>query len=903
MLPLWIIDLTENTERQTHFQRLLTHVSGVCMADKSYDESMQTDLMWYYTTYSDIGQILSEDDADEVDEDDVYSFQERLVRDGQSFVQMLRRSNVDGSLTLNVCVLGDVTEKLTQLIFPSVAVMLQKEKGRLMPNHIHQGFSVVGSLFIPADVNSKPVRVRQSVLLTLQEIEVQHNIRSVHGYDRMFIYQDVQNRTERCYQQLDAKGEAEYLVQCLIHLYYACDEIHPLISGSTSNDSFYFSLGVASCFFDTHVQDRIDNAMVVNRLLTTLSQKGDLEEVDDLNQFIQFDEFEVSEIIRYFQDVTINLSKAKVEPPNPHPIADFFSKRLKRNYYNHYLRYYPANLRLKMLETVASESDFVLEGISAERRKVQKIFSETTMPLALEKQFLSSNQHTGIITRIADNVKALKSRIGKMKESIPAHIEQEVWMHLQQQNVPKRLRDDFEEYHESYRVDNQKQGKSQQCEEMKKSAQEDLMNHIKQEPTFLGRMSRAFLMGIVLVLGAMPVLDFLSPQFVDLGNVKTNALYWSAGLFMLPLLGQFISLYLYNRKKKNKERRMMAYYLHDAYERIANRIHSETELLYDNLMTLCDEYGKRCDLVQKEVRPFQLGDLYEQTGLPTTQFNQPVVGGRFSGKQIIPEEEDECREIYVNRGPRKINDLDEDDVHQLLHTYKDDVLNLFSHIEIPEKHPRRFDEEKGFSVFVSKAEREREREQVWENGKDALYRSLQALVNKDFLPRLYTTIDEKVCAYVRKKQCNDLMRPFFLFAATNGELTSSADVEIMDVKCNNERMRSLFEAYMPDSSTQYQVDSYKEIYGKFLFLTRWRTFEKISLNRILPAEDFDVSVRARLVNEEEQAFCRNSISSLILWSMCRDDKSTEWMSLFDADKLTENIEKRDAISRKLNTKD
>lgn len=899
MLPLWIIDLTRPSDRQTHFQSLLRQVSGVYSQETS---SQETSPMWFYTTYEDIFVDTSKDDIENI-AGLVYRFQEQLVKDGQEFIQMLRRSNINPSITLNVCVLGDATESLTQMIFPSIAVMLQKEKGRIVSNHIHQGLSIVGSLYIPADINSRHVEIRQSVLLTLQEIEVQHNIRSIRGYDRMFIYQNVQNRTENYYPQLDAKGEAEYLIQCLIHLYYACDSIHPLISGSTSNDSFYFSLGVASCFFDTKVQDRIDNATVTNHLINTLNKKGDLEEVDELNQFIQFDKIEVSEIIQYFQDVSFDLKKAKLDLPKPHPIADFLSRRLKRLYYNHYLKYYPANLRLKVLEVIASESELVLESISAERRKIQKCFVEMTLPAALEKQISSSNQHTGIITRIQENLKSLKTRLGKMKGDIAIHIEQDVWHHLMQHNVPKNLHDNFEEYHEAFSTDTSKQGRSMQCEEMKQAAQDDLINHIKQEPTFLGRLGRSFLLGIVMVLCIMPFLSMLSPSLIDLGDIKKNAFFWSAGLFILPLLFQFISLFLYYRKKGTKERKLTAYYLHDAYARIANRIQAEAELLYDNLMKLSDEYNQRCERIQHDIQPISLSNLYAQIGLPTTRFNQPIVGGSFGGKNIIPAEEDECREIYVSRIPRLINELDQDDGHQLLHSYKDEVMGLFSNVSIPEKHPRRFDPEKGYDVFISKEELEQAKSEQWNSEKNQFIQKIMEQVEKDFLPRLYPTIDEKIYAYARKKKNNTLLFPIFQQAATNGELTSSADPEIADIKSNNERVGNYFTDFLPDARTQYQFDSHQELFGRFLFITRWRTFEKFSLNRILPSEDFDMTIRDRLVNEEERNLHKNASSSLILWSMCKDDKSTEWMKLFDGTELTAHISNRDIIRKQLNQKD
>ncbi|MBP5455061.1 MAG: hypothetical protein J6Y37_00995 [Paludibacteraceae bacterium] len=915
MLPLWIIDITKKSDRRTHFQSLLGQINGVLTQEELPDffnapasKKEPVPPLWLYSKLDNDFDEIEKEDIEKMS-DFIYEIQEKLVKCGQDFIKMLRHSNASTTMTLNIYVIGDATEAFSNLIFPSIAVMIQKEKGRIMPNHIHQGMSIIGSLYIPSNVNSLRVKERQAILLTLKEIEVQHNIPSIRGYDRMFFFQDVQNRTENFYSILTPEQQAEFLEQSLVHLYFACDNVHPLISGSSSDDHFYFSLGVASCFFDTEIQDKVDKLSVVNQLIQTLKEPGDAEQVDN-QDFIEYDKIDVQQIIKNFQSVAFDLSKAKLADPNPHPIADFFRKRLKRLYFNYYLKYYPANLRLKILEIINKESEDELEEISAERRRLQKIFTESGLTNALEKQISSSNCHTGVILRIKENLKTFKTKLGIKKGEIQHRIEQDIWMHLIDYSVPQKLRDDFEEYHERYKSDMNNHSTSDPCEEMKQAAQSDLTNNLKQEATFLSRIGRSFLLGIMLVLGIVPILTFISPALIDLGDIKRNALYWSEGLFMLPILWQFIDMAIYYWKRQVKERKLTAYYLHDAYARIANRIQSEMFFFYDHLMKLSDEYIDRCDRIQRELLPRSSGELMKKQTLPQTIFNQPLIDGSFNGLPLIPASEDECSKIYVNFAPQYINELDKEDHHQLIHSYKDTVLQLFNNVKADELHGRRFDEELGYSVFLSNEEKKRGKDLAWEASRDAFFALLDEHLEKDILPRPHPTIGEKVLAYARKKNNEELLTPLLRQAATNGELTSSADTETADVKANNQQILPLFSQFFPNHSVQYQFDEHKELFGKFIFVTRWRTFDFIALNRILPAEDFDMRIRDKVdfkkgipTNDEEKEIASyiNATSSLILWAMCKDDKSTEWMKLFDGTELSQWLDKRDKFREKLNT--
>ncbi|MBR4813963.1 MAG: hypothetical protein IKZ67_00710, partial [Paludibacteraceae bacterium] len=125
MFPLWIIDLTDQGDRQTHFRELVGRLPGVLQEEQAqdwYEEEDHDKRQWLYTRYDNNFKGIDPNDAEQMSQC-IYDFQETIVRKGQAFIQMLRHSNIDGTETLNICVLGDATQRFTQLVFPSIAVM------------------------------------------------------------------------------------------------------------------------------------------------------------------------------------------------------------------------------------------------------------------------------------------------------------------------------------------------------------------------------------------------------------------------------------------------------------------------------------------------------------------------------------------------------------------------------------------------------------------------------------------------------------------------------------------------------------------------------------------------------------------------------------------------------------
>ena len=961
MLPLWIIDITEKSSRRDCFVSLVEKIKHVHMPSRTDlegeevvssetiseiiehidsknisennsqatttvsnnvinegDTSLQEELddrdrrlaakrttaygdYWFYTQVAcnDFPPSGKDDELAQI----LYDFQDRLVKEGIDFIANLRKSNAQPYQTINVVVLGDITEDQTQLLFPSIAAMLQKEKGRFLPHHIHQGMEIMGMLYLPCDINTKEVNERIKIQRTLKEIEVQHTNSSVRGYDHMMLYQDVQNRTECNYPMLDAKGQAEYLLQCLIHLFYACDTIHPLLSGTSSADDFYFSMGATSAFFDMAIEDEADCSNIASNIVDKFKEKGDKEKPEEKNLCIlSHDVIKAEQFIKKATDIeNLDIDTINLKEPSPHPLKDFFMDSLKRLYYNVYLRKFPVSLMNKIIEHIDENTKEVLQNISTERKRAYRHTAMAIKP-AITRIIEKVTTDDGGLFFIEDKLKETQGKLSKQKANIKNCMEVEFWSHVQEKHVSRKLKKHFEEYHACFQHDNDTNNGGSGCADLKKEALKDLTGHISKEPTTLSTIARCVLAGIIFSLAAVPILNILSPHFIDLGRIKRNSEFWYTFMFFIPTIIQMVKYYLYIRKKNMFIRVLKSYYLHDAYARVANRIEIESTLFYDRLTELCGEYLNRCKKIRQDVHVDNVNSELN-TELPVTMFNINLNGGKFAGETIIPDDMIERARIRIAGKPRFVNELDRPLYYLLINYFKNELSLLFNGVDIRDNKNMILDKETGRYKFRSHSEIEAEEKANWQKSLEDFKNALHESVKKEILPREHPTICDNLIQYFKTTKQTEFLEPMLNYAATNGEITSSADHEYADIKANRDVER-LFAGYLPHYDTQCQVDQFGPLYSKYIFVTRWRSFEHFSLNRILPREDFDIDIRRLRVTEDKEKKNYIPTSSVLLWALFpKDDASSDWIKLFDDSIYNTAYERSCVFRNKLNIND
>lgn len=996
MLPLWIIDITTNSDRRNRFESLIRQIDHVHISDtftvvsddtgkimpeskaESQDsdrpdaekvseminswENAQEDLSqslsqqelldqlerrsaeknaiikgdyWYYSAFDDVfggmGEVSSEMlDAKNGVAERLYDFQNQVVEAGKHFIQCLRRSNAKPYQTVNVMVIGDSTESFTQTVFPSIAAMLQKEKERILPAHIHQGMCIYGALYVPCDINSRAVKDRNKVLRLLNEVEVQHRLRDVRGYDHVMLYQNVQNRTECAYQMMDNQDLAEYLLQCVIHLFFACDYTHPLISGTRSEDQMYFSMGCTSLYFDMQAEDLNDASRLASELVSHIKADSEEEAMDrDEIYILRHDEFDAQKFIREINvGLNVQLDEPQMEEPSPHPILNYMQKNLKRLYYFYYLRFYPAKLLRKISDSIERGTSDLLDRISIQSTKMYKACEIAIQP-AIARVIGKVLPTEGVLAAIDRQFIKLQEHLSLEKEHIREELEHTYWDVLidpERELIPKDQKDYFENYHEVYRSDISTNNGGAGQAELKNQVTDKLLQLLSSEPTTLATIARMFLMGIVCVLAILPVLSLISPMFVDLGDVKGHTFLWAIFLFMLPVLTQIVVLLLYLRKKNQYIRVLRAYYKHDAYARLANRIEFEADDYYNKMLALCDAYLNRNEQIRKEVK-FEVPDLIMKMMLPDTKFNQPLRSGQFGGVEIIPATEVEGCRIRVNYRPELISELQQRHYFMLINHFNDEIALLYQDVRVLDDHTRRFNEESQSYEFVSKNELEQEQEKLWKQHIDEFHRQMINAIRGEMLPRENPTVGEKLLQYEKKTGNLQLLDTMIEYSAANGEIICDADLECSDVKINKD-ISCLLRA-LP-SLPNMQSAEYNELYKRYLFITRWRSFDTFSYNRILPTEDFDQTIRNIRVFDDEQKAKKDQdknkskrvtitvetvddtpqeepyapeISALILWAICPDDTSSEWLKLFNPSYFADAFRDRQRIRKIMNQED
>ena len=871
-------------------------------------------------------------DADKTAINDIgkrlYDFQEAMIEDAKKFIQILRKSNAKPSQPINIVVLGDVTERFTQLVYSSIAAILQKEKGRFLAGHIHQGMSIIGMLYVPCDANAKEVGQRERILRLFREIEVQRNITTIRGYDNLMLYQDVQNRTECTYTKLDNNGLAEYLVQCLVHMYLACDINHPLLSGTGTDDIFYFSMGATSVYFDMSVEDKTDANLVASKIVNTFKEEGDHNRAEvDIQLFNKDGDYSSDSLVKKFREQTIILDY-NPKKPRLHPIKDWLNRNLKQFYYQYHLRFFPAELLRSIMQCVENETNESLEQMSRESINTFKN-AEIALPAAIERVLSRVNCSDGGLSLVEAKFKNMQEYFSKQRGNIHQSIREIYW-----DDKIKSHNSDFSEYHDAYQSDIRSKNGGVGCNAMKQELLKNLKDLLSREKTLAATLARTLLLSIICVVAFLPVLRFLSPAVINIGIYEQVWWVWSLLIFAIPFAIQYVLYRLYLKKKRNLIRKLQTYFIHDAYARIANRVESEVSSLYDKLIALMDEYLTRCKAIRNEVT-VMTPDPTIKLLFPPSRFNQPLNGGQFDGEPLIPNEDVERRQIKVNGKNAMVNNLTREQYFILISHFKDGFATLFSDVSLTESHARRFNDKLGDYEFVSRDEIIKNKAENWRKLKIEFNNKLHAYIKDNMCDRLYPTVGDMLQQQRKKKGCGDMLEYMVAMAATNGEFASHSDTEYSDVKANC-NVDDFVRPYLSIVSPNIQKSEHDELFKRYLFVTRWRVFKSISFNRLLPNEDFDNEARAIVNFEAEQAKrqaeyqkeqrlrnggvaddtantkdtkeestdpYKRSLSSLMLWAVCPNDNSSEWLQLIQNGYFRKAYDERQVIREIMNQDD
>ena len=854
MLPLWIIDLSRDEDRKADFKERIGSLPG-------------TAENW---CYSDFSEVNFEDDNWFKD------FLQDLVEKGQTAIRNLKSIRPINECCMNVCVLGDATEEFTLKFFTSVAALVKHEKGRLIPGHIHQGINILGVLYVPSDIHNAEFNKRQSVLRCLKELDLQHRVNLAAGYDRVMLYQDTQRRTAKFYPLLDKEQRMDYLLQCLIHLYYVCDETHPLLDANAADD-FFFSLGVGSLYYDTNEQDENDLCLVGNSIFNSLKENGSIESFDQEISIFELESIGVPTLQDYlkieFPEV-VDIASLNIPEPKPHPVADFMDKHLLHFFYTDFLPGHPTRILERIVDKIAYSTHGFLERMN-DRMYGYYGKMETQLLENIRSLFNKSvSPEVGGLSLIRYKLEQFSESITKIREAVNGDTETSLWHSIIAERIPKRYHDAFFDYHVAFQKD-ETNTKGAYRNEMKAETTKALSELYRREPTVLSTVGRAFLAGIILVLAIMPVLETISPAFINLGNIKKWSYLWAAAVFLVPITVAYIKHLRIQRKKRLLVNKLIAFHLHDAYARVVNRSKNLMFWFYDRMKELCKEYCLRIETImgEKEV----MDDSHEyRLVLPKTMFNQPVIGGKCCGFALFPDSEMNRNLLSIRGSISRVDKISKVQQYTIVHDFPDVFIKLFNGVSVADRVFK--DPQTDQVVTKTDEEIEENRKSQWELSKAQFHKEFVDHVKSLIVPRSDKTIAQRLDLLASLPENEMSFKVFADFCEPNGEFVANDDKEFADIKTNNATMRAAFSKFVPYFSTQIQVST-DDMYRSFLFLTKWRTFDHISPNRILPeTELFDRDIF--------EHWDKPPKSSLLLFALI-GNMSAEWYELFSQKALTD----------------
>ena len=267
----------------------------------------------------------------------------------------------------------------------------------------------------------------------------------------------------------------------------------------------------------------------------------------------------------------------------------------------------------------------------------------------------------------------------------------------------------------------------------------------------------------------------------------------------------------------------------------------------------------------------------------------------------------------------------------LINHFNNEIALLFQDVRVTERQTKRLNPITQETEIFTQEQQIEEMQQQWQRHKEEFHAQLLKAIRGEMLPRENPTVGEKLLQYERKTGNIHLLDTMINYAAANGEVICESNLECTDVKVNKDI--SILLQTLP-LSPNLQNAEYNELYKRYLFITRWRSYESFSFNRILPTEDFDQSIRnvrvfadeQKAQNEQqkrgrrsraivpnepevttEEAFnpapYKPDMSALILWAICPDDTSSEWLKLFDPSHFAEAYRDRQAIREIMNQED
>lgn len=761
MLPVWIINLTEDASDK----KLLTQLIDSLPAEQR--------LHWYYT------QV----DSSTIDNlETCKTMLKELVKEGCACYDRFQKSSFVIK-NFQICIIGNSSEPRTQTCFQLLPVLLREFMPSIMSNYVGRGVEVTGVLYIPDNINQRPLDDRMKCAVFLEELNIFTKSLKSNYYNKIIVYQDIQRPDARYYPKLDKTQLQELLFQYLLHLFYIDDNERKLLDDQ--QDSTFYALGAASIYYDAqeHKQERL--CQLFNKVLDEIKDPKNVSDKESevaLNDTFPPENIIVDEILDRLQDncAGLNVNLRELEGiPKRHPVYDLFNPRLYLSYFENYLRFMPA----RAIEFTRAYNRLLLGKISIQikKNKERTLNKYDEVLQQIFQVFKRGFYRHPTIAQLKDIFIRIKN---KLEEERDKARELSVSRAREVFSVPGYLKT----YYEESKTDVERYSEKELAKRMKTALQS--------QPSTLALLARCFILSSLSVFVIIPLLRNISPFIINLGDVAEYEYLWIIGIFVVVFGICALQLSRRLRFIKKCKHILLAHSLVKTQEKASKEVYNETLNIYEQLIGKCNEALSHCDKILDCLKDGQCDRA--ELAIPRTLFNQPFIEGNFEGEKILLDNDMVDLEINIANIKKKISRITKSDSLTILG-------DLFRNVNGLNLYPALSDNSVGSSLENSLA-------------------VIKSTLNSKIIARDTHNIVGIIKMIISKDEIKINMRPLLAMAHINGITTSSTSQIGYIVRSSEDIHTSIIpDKYIRFTDQESAIES-------VLFVSSWSRLDNNKLN-------------------------------------------------------------------------
>ena len=630
MLPIWIINLTEDEADK----ELLSHYIGSVAG--------QQPSFWYYT------EIDSNAIVDGLKP--CRTILNELVEKGRVCYSFFQKKKYKMS-KFQICIIGNASEERTRTCFQILPLLLRKFMPLILGQYVHCEVEITGTLFVSHKINHCEPEDRTKCALFLEELNTLVNDLKSGFYNRIVVYQEIQRPDVLFYPELNKEQIQKLLFEILLHLFYIRNNQQKIFD-LLPNYGFY-SLGVASVYYNSREHKEEGMHRLFERLVKELKDPLNVSEKETkmmIAEKFPKENIAAENMLSAVQEdcsgPDVDLAQLEGEP-EPHPLFGFYKAKLYSSYYLDYLSFLPA--RAAEFTRAYSRLLFGKLSVQIKKNRMRIVEKHTGILKQYDRIFQNTDCRYSTITQLKSTILTLKERLSEEREKAGKYA-------LMEERNVFDIPDYLVPYYNEYRNQNERQTEKEILGKMKEALQS--------EPTILGLFSRCFLLGTMLVFILIPLLRYVSPFIVDLGEMARYELMWIFIIFLLPFAFSALKFRKHIQFVRKQKRILLAHALMKVQKKASLEVYKETNVLYIQLMAVCDAELKR----YSEIEELLIVEREKTTskGIPATTFNQSLVDGHFMGKKMLKDENLIALEVECEGATLKLSAMEKADYLGLL---------------------------------------------------------------------------------------------------------------------------------------------------------------------------------------------------------------------------------------------